>query len=412
MKKKSKGKLTPKLRFPEFRDASEWVDGRCDDIAVVLQGYGFPERHQGSPTGKYPFYKVSDISSAVEHGEKYITQSKNYIEDDVLSELGAKLIPEGTTIFAKIGEAIRSNRRAITKMPSVVDNNVAGVKAIPGKASDEFLFYLWSNIPLIDFAGGVVPAISKSAIETIPVAYTRIDDEQQKIVDCLSSLDGLMAAEGRALEALKAHKKGLMQQLFPQPGETQPHLRFSEFRDRKPWKNKEVGDVFDIKRGQVLAMPLVRDIESIDMPYPVYSSRTRDQGLSGYYSEYLFEDAITWTTDGANAGDVNYRPGKFYCTNVCGVLLSDEGYANHCIAALLNSVTRDHVSYVGNPKLMNGVMAKIVIPFPEHDEQQRISDCLSALDTLIAAQAEKIDALKTHKRGLMQQLFPAPEEQL
>ena len=132
--------------------------------------------------------------------------------------------------------------------------------------------------------------------------------------------------------------------------------------------------------------------------------------MAGYYSDYLYEDAITWTTDGANAGDVNFRSGKFYCTNVCGVLLNTKGYANACVAALLNSVTRSHVSYVGNPKLMNGVMAKIEIPFPSIPEQQRIAECLSSLDELIAAQARKVDALKTHKKGLMQQLFPREGE--
>src|SRR5206468_1340628 len=113
-------------------------------------------------------------------------------------------------------------------------------------------------------------------------------------------------------------------------------------------------------------------------------------------------DAITWTTDGANAGDVNLRKGKFYCTNVCGVLINTDGYANACIAALINSISRNHVSYVGNPKLMNGVMSKISIPFPSVTEQQKIAATLSSVDALITAQTRKIDALKAHKRGLMQ----------
>jgi len=157
-------------------------------------------------------------------------------------------------------------------------------------------------------------------------------------------------------------------------------------------------------------MTLVKDEASDDMPFPVYSSQTKNKGLAGYYSESLYENAITWTTDGANAGNVNFRPGKFYCTNVCGVLINTNGHANTCVAALLNSVTRSHVSYVGNPKLMNGVMAKINIPFPSLPEQQRIASCLSSLDALVTAETQKLEALKTHKKGLMQQLFPSPEE--
>jgi type I restriction enzyme S subunit len=189
-----------------------------------------------------------------------------------------------------------------------------------------------------------------------------------------------------------------------------PKLRFPEFRDSRAWEQKEVGDVYQVTRGDVLSMTLVRDEKTEAMPYPVYSSQTKNHGLSGYYSDYLFENAITWTTDGANAGDVNFRAGKFFCTNVCGVLLNSKGFANPCIAALISAVSRKYVSYVGNPKLMNGVMSKIPIPFPSIDEQQKIAECLSSVDELMAAQARKVDALKTHKKGLMQQLFPRERE--
>jgi len=189
-----------------------------------------------------------------------------------------------------------------------------------------------------------------------------------------------------------------------------PKLRFPEFRDAEGWKGKEVGELFRVTRGEVLSMKLVRDTQTDEMPYPVYSSQTKNKGLSGFYSDFLFEDAITWTTDGANAGDVNFRSGKFYCTNVCGVLLNSEGLPNPCIAALINSVAKNYVSYVGNPKLMNGVMGKIGIPVPSVEEQQKIADCLSSMDELIAAHGRKLDALKDHKKSLMQQLFPQQGE--
>jgi len=249
--------------------------------------------------------------------------------------------------------------------------------------------------------GGINLQMLKSFLVPLPSL-----PEQKKIADCLSSLDDVIELEAKKLEALKTHKKGLMQQLFPREGETTPRLRFPEFRDAGPWEVKKIGDLFSITRGKVLPMNLISDSPSLEKPYPVYSSQTKNNGLAGYYSEYLFENAITWTTDGANAGDVNYRKGKFYCTNVCGVLLSDEGYANNFVAELLNTVTRKHVSYVGNPKLMNGVMAQIEIPIPSVPEQQKIADCLSSLDDVIELEAKKLEALKAHKKGLMQQLFP------
>ena len=139
--------------------------------------------------------------------------------------------------------------------------------------------------------------------------------------------------------------------------------------------------------------------------YPVYSSQTKDNGLMGYYNDYLYENAITWTTDGANAGTVHFRSGKFYCTNVCGVLLNDDGNANRCIAEILGSVSKKYVSYVGNPKLMNNVMAEIRISIPNLAEQQKIDAFLSVIDLRVQKQQELIEHLKKYKRGVVKTLL-------
>jgi type I restriction enzyme S subunit len=100
----------------------------------------------------------------------------------------------------------------------LIDNNAAGVKRIKGKATDFFIYLVMEQISLIEHAGGVVPAVNKSAIEAIPVKFPEIE-EQQRIADCLTSLDDLIAAQTQRHEALKTHKKALMQQLFPSPEE-------------------------------------------------------------------------------------------------------------------------------------------------------------------------------------------------
>ena len=82
------------------------------------------------------------------------------------------------------------------------------------------------------------------------------------------------------------------------------------------WEQRKVSELFKVARGYVLTATLTEPARTDETPYPVYSSQTKDKGLMGYYKDYLYEDAITWTTDGANAGTVNYRTGKFYCTNV------------------------------------------------------------------------------------------------
>ena len=180
-------------------------------------------------------------------------------------------------------------------------------------------------------------------------------------------------------------------------------MRFQGFTI--PWTEIEIGKAFQVTRGYVLPATVVRQDASEEYIYPVYSSQTKDNGLMGYYNDYLYENAITWTTDGANAGTVHYRSGKFYCTNVCGVLLSDEGNANRCVAEILGSVSKKYVSYVGNPKLMNNVMSEIKIYVPTIAEQKKIDDFISVIDHRIEKQHELIEYLKKYKRGLLDKLL-------
>lgn len=184
-----------------------------------------------------------------------------------------------------------------------------------------------------------------------------------------------------------------------------PSIRFKGFTEA--WEQRKVSDMFKITRGNVLPVTMTAESQSDEKPYPVYSSQTKEQGLMGYYKEYLFEDAITWTTDGANAGTVNYRSGKFYCTNVCGVLLSDNNKANQMVSEALNRVSKSYVSYVGNPKLMNNVMADIEIKVPcSSIEQEKIGKYFEQLDHLITLHQRKYDKLVNVKKSMLEKMFP------
>ncbi len=184
-----------------------------------------------------------------------------------------------------------------------------------------------------------------------------------------------------------------------------PKIRFKGYED--DWEQRKVSEMFMVTRGYVLPATDTSEELSDEMPYPVYSSQTKDNGLMGYYSDYLYEDAITWTTDGANAGTVNFRDGKFYCTNVCGVLLSDKVEASKAVAEALNNVAKRYVSYVGNPKLMNNVMADIQITIPtSREERARISSYFSNLDHLITLHQRKCEETKSLKKYMLQKMFP------
>ena len=210
--------------------------------------------------------------------------------------------------------------------------------------------------------GKSVVHIHNTDIQEVTIAYPS-RTEQDRIVSVFRQLDNLITLHQR-----KCQIDGCR---FQSP------LAIT-------WEQRKVSELFKVTRGYVLAATLTEPAKTDEMPYPVYSSQTKDNGLMGYYKDYLYEDAITWTTDGANAGTVNYRAGKFYCTNVCGVLLSNEVTANQMIAEALNNVAKGYVSYVGNPKLMNNVMADIEIMIPTHaEEREKLSVFFRNLDNLI-----------------------------
>ena len=230
------------------------------------------------------------------------------------------------------------------------------------------------------------------------------EGEQKMIGKFFAQVDHLITLHQRELGHLQEQKKGLLQKMFPKDGADVPEVRFPEFTDA--WEQRKVNELFKVTRGYVLAAPETSEKKTTEYPFPVYSSQTKNDGLLGYYNSYLYSDAITWTTDGANAGTVRHRNEMFYCTNVCGVLLSNEGYANKMVAEALNQIAWRFVSHVGNPKLMNNVMSEILVTLPVNlDEQAKISELFAQIDHLITLHQRKLEHLKEQKKALLQQMF-------
>ena len=212
--------------------------------------------------------------------------------------------------------------------------------------------------------------------------------EQVKIGNLLQKIEIIITLQQRKLEQLKLLKKAILQ-IIASNG-------FLLHTKKVDMIKVRVADIYQITRGNVLARSEISNVQTSKYPYPVYSSQTKNLGLMGYYKDFLFKNAITWTTDGANAGTVKYRKGRFYSTNVNGVLLSSEGLANQLTAELLNLVAFKYVSHVGNPKLMNNTMGEIMFNIPESIEtQQYFSNCIELVINLIGKQEKAIDKLNT-----------------
>lgn len=213
--------------------------------------------------------------------------------------------------------------------------------------------------------------------------------EQEKIAGILGTWDEAIEKLSGLIEQKKLLKKGLMQKLI---------------YTRTNATKYKVADLFELGRGRVISK---NEIDTHQGVFPVYSSQTSDNGILGYINTYDFQgEYITWTTDGANAGEVFYRNGKFNCTNVCGTAKAKEKNVNLYYAmSFLNHVSKKYVSYVGNPKLMNGVFAIIPLILPDIEIQNKVAAILSTADDEINLLNQKLEAIKEQKKGLMQQLL-------
>jgi type I restriction enzyme S subunit len=167
-----------------------WEIVKLGQIAAIFSGNGFPKEHQGRTSGDLGFFKVSDISRSIAEGQSRLCEARNYISVELASELKATIIPGGSTVFAKIGEAIGLNRRAITEIPCIVDNNVMAVKAV-GEIRDMYVFYFLRSQDFRELARATtVPSLRKSDISDLRFPVPPLN-EQRRIA---AKLDTTLAA--------------------------------------------------------------------------------------------------------------------------------------------------------------------------------------------------------------------------
>lgn len=383
MAKQGNVAVTPRMRFPEYRKSQAWLVKRFEQLLTIGSGRDYKHLRPGDvPVYGSGGYMLS-VDDYLYDGESACIGRKGTIDRPIF--LSGKFWTVDTLFYT---------HSFIGCLPKFV-----------------FLHFLNIDWQKHNEAGGV-PSLSKSNIEKIEVAVPSLA-EQQKIAACLTSLDEVIAEQGRIVAALKAHKRGLMQQLFPREGETRPCLRFPEFRGAPAWdfsllQELEDKKLIELGRGNVISHDDMRASPGLN---PVYSSSVINQGLMGTYAQYMFdEELISWSIDGG--GHFFHRPKhKFSVTNVSGFMrvLSSEIVCRF-LAYQLQKLHASHTFDYQQKAHPSVIRALYRVGLPSPEEQQRIADCLSSLDTQIAAESNQLVALKTHKQGLMQQLFPAPEK--
>ena len=388
----------PRIRFKGFTE--DWEQRKLDDIAKIKTGGGTPKTANPEYwSGNIPWIQSSDL---VEGDIVHVNINK-FINNNALKNSAAKLISrDSIALVTRVGVG----KVAVINQDFTTSQDFLSLSDFDGN-DIKFLAYqlyrlMQENAKVLQ--GTSIKGITKTELIEQSISIPSSGQEQNLISNVLSKIDSFITFHQRKLEKLKLAKKALLQKLFPKNGSKFPELRFKGFADA--WEQRKVNEIFKVTRGQVLAASLTTPEKNRRNIYPVYSSQTKDNGLLGYYSEYLFENAITWTTDGANAGTVNFRPGRFYSTNVNGVLINENGYACYAVSEIINKVAYKYVSKVGNPKLMNNVMAEINIMItPDIDELKQISKLIEAYNQYITLHQRKLDKLQEVKKGLLQKMF-------
>lgn len=386
----------PKLRFKEFND--EW---QSINLATVFQYFATNSfsRDQLSESGILKNLHYGDIHRKYNSIVNENDEITSYVKD-INYDNKYELLKNNDLIFADASEDYEGIGKAVEVL-NVNNKTISGLHTILARDNLNVFAPMFKgyyfNSPIVHnqlrvLANGFkVYGISKDSINKLNIKVPSTN-EQSKIANTLYLLDKKIELQTKKIEDLKLFKKGLILSLK---------------KNSFDWHTVCIKDLFKITRGVVIPKNELSEFKSGEYKYPVYSSQTSNQGVLGYSDTFDFNGKyLTWTTDGANAGKVFYRNGKFRCTNVCGVLYEDNiRFTNELFAELLNYETPKHVSYVGNPKLMNNTMANIKIKIPSNEIQENISLVINTINHKVNLETNKLLKLKELKKGLMQSMF-------
>ena len=385
----------PHLRFPEFSEEWEickvselldfystnslsWEQLEYGTKAIMNLHYGLI--HVGLPT-------MVDLTRDNLPNIKEDNMPKNF-----------ELCKEGDVAFADASEDTNEVAKPIEFFDLAGKNIVCGLHTIHGRDNKNktvigFKGYAFSSSAFHNQIRRIAQGTKIYSISTknFSECFIGIPSkvEQTKIATLLRLIDERIATQNKIIEDLKKLKSAISLKMLHSDS----------------WEQFKIKDIASIGRGRVISSI---EISQQENPlYPVYSSQTSNEGIMGYLDNYMFEgEYISWTTDGANAGTVFYRNGKFNCTNVCGLLKLRNGFDTHFVSLVLSEATKKYVSInLANPKLMNNTMGNIQIRLPKFEEQKRISIIFKKLQELLDVQKHLLCKYSKQKQYLLHQMF-------
>ncbi|MFO0049901.1 MAG: restriction endonuclease subunit S [Pseudanabaena sp.] len=430
----------PKLRFPDFRDAGEWEEYALADIALEKLSNGV--FNDPNKVGKgYKLVNVLDM-----YIESYIDETKLSLADISDTEFKKNKVENGDIFFTRsslVKEGIAKSNIYLGNAHDITfDGHLIRLRPNKNITLPLFLhFGLRSEAVRSQLVAkgktATMTTIGQSDIADTKILIAKKIEEQQKIADCLTSLDDRITLETQKLDTLKAHKKGLMQQLFPAEGETLPKLRFPEFLDAGEWEEKKLIDVTDKKiKWSFIGGPFGSNLKSSDYtPHGIrviqlqnigdaefldnYKIFTSEQKANELLSCNIYPNEIILSKMGDPVGRACLIPNKheryLMCSDGIRLVVDEQLFSKYFIYSLINSDSFRKLldkTATGSTRKRIGLddLKNLPMVLPSFPEQQKIAGCLTSIDEAIAAQSQAIDLLKLHKKGLMQQLFPSVEE--
>lgn len=417
--------LLPKLRFPEFQGSPEWENKNLGDVAVFLKGKGLP-KSAITPDGKNEcvhygelFTEYSDVIETIKSHTNLISNEHFLsIENDVLMPT-SDVTPSGLA------------KASCIKLNGVIlGGDILVIRTDKSMISGEFLSrqirYLENKVLQL-VSGSTVFHLYASSIEKLSLSLPSFS-EQQKIADCLTALDDLIAAQSQKVEALQAYKKGLMQNIFPAEGESVPRLRFPEFESAGEWEVNKFSEYIVLYRGsspRPIQEYLTKSDDGVNW-IKIGDTKTADNYIINQVEEKITPKGAEKSRK-VSSGELilanSMSFGKTYQLAIDGYIYDgwfvlreyEEHFHKPFLIQLLNSeyMQNQYIRLSAGGIVLNissDIVYSTILPHTSLEEQQRIAELLSAIDEEISAQNEVAAALKVHKKGLMQGLFPSMDE--
>lgn len=388
-KNKKTQPILPREEWP-YDVPKNWIWTHWGTCGKFVAGSGFPKEYQGRTEYPIPFYKVGSLKNADHNG--YLNDISNTIDENIRINLKSALIPKDSIIFAKIGEAIRLNRRRLNPIPCCIDNNM--IAYIPCSMCNLWYSYFWStSIDLYDYTNATtVPAIRKSDLEAIPVPLPPLP-EQQRIVARIESLFAkLDAAEMRIKDALEKSERlwaSVLHLAFT--GELTKKWREDHGVGMESWANKRFDEAASIKCN------LVQPSDFPEFPH------IAPDNIEKYTGELLNYGTVR--DDKVISGKHHFFPGQILYSKIrpylSKVVIAE--FEGLCSADMYPIEAAQNVRYLwyymlsgkflfqasnaGSrsvlPKINQKELSRITVPLPTLPEQQEI---VRILDTVFGSQ--------------------------